>query len=251
MLCIKDLNIHYQKGDVKALSNVNLQVEQGEIYAFIGPSGCGKSSLLNVLAGNVKSYTGEIYLNNDELDHKKQTIGLVAQNFGLLPWKTVYANICLGLHIKKLDISKYEDRIEYVMKNLDIHNLKYRYPNQLSGGQKQRVAIARTFIMDLNLLLMDEPFSALDAMTREETQDLFFQIWNEKKITTLFITHSIDEAVLLGRKIVIMSKSPGQIINILDNTSFGIEEARTTVEFLKISTDIRKIIKEEWVDKNA
>ena len=250
MLCIKNLNIYYQKGNVKALNDVNLQIKRGGIYAFIGPSGCGKSSLLNTLAGNVKSYTGEILLNNEELNHKKQTIGLIAQNFGLLPWKTVYANICLGLKVKKLDISKYEKQIQYVMEKLDILDFKHRYPNQLSGGQKQRVAIARTFIMDLDLLLMDEPFSALDTITREETQDLFVEIWNEKTTTTLFVTHSVDEAVFLGQKIVVMSKCPGKIIKILNNDSFGLTEARSTIEFLNISTQIRQIIKEEWVNKN-
>jgi len=249
MLLIENLNIYYQQEKIKALNDISLQIESGHIYAFIGPSGCGKSSLLNVLAGNVKTYTGEISLNGEELNHGIQSIGLIAQNFGLLPWKNIYSNICLGLTIKKLDISKYRDQIDYVMKKLGIYDFKHRYPNELSGGQKQRVAIARAFIMDLDLLLMDEPFSALDTITREQTQELFFEIWSEKKVTTLFVTHSIDEAVLLGKKIVIMSKYPAKIIEVFDNNSFGLKDARNTAEFFNISTNIRKIIKEEWASQ--
>lgn len=249
MLCIENLNIYYQEEKAKALNDVSLQVESGCIYAFIGPSGCGKSSLLNVLAGNVKTYTGEVSLNGEKLNHKVQSIGLIAQNFGLLPWKDTYSNICLGLTIKKLDISKYRSQIDYVMKRLGIYDFQHRYPNELSGGQKQRVAIARAFIMNLDLLLMDEPFSALDTITREQTQELFFEIWNEKKVTTLFVTHNIDEAVLLGKKIIIMSRYPARIIKILDNDSFGLKDARNTVEFFNISAGIRKIIKEEWASQ--
>ena len=248
MLEISNLSVTYKKGKFIALKDINLQLQTGEIYIFIGPSGCGKSTLLNVISGIVKTYSGEVLLNNEKIDFKKKTIGLVPQSLGLLPWKNVYDNICLGLKIKKLDILKYEERIQYIMKKLSIDSLKNRYPNELSGGQKQRVAIARAFIMDLDLLLMDEPFSALDAITREETQELFFDIWKERKTTTLFVTHSVDEAVFLGKKIIIMSDSPARITRIVENSYFEKRSSdfRSSGDFFNTVSDIRSIIKQDW-----
>jgi NitT/TauT family transport system ATP-binding protein len=132
------------------------------------------------------------------------------------------------------------------MKKLDILHLKHRYPNELSGGQKQRVSIARAFIMNPDLLLMDEPFSALDALTREEAQELFINLWNEYKVTTVFVTHSIEEAIFMGKKIVIMSKAPGTIVEIIDNPLFNTENLRQNEEYFKLSSYIRNIIKRGW-----
>ena len=244
MLLIKDLNMHYHHVNLHVLKDINFTCKDAEIFSLIGPSGCGKSTLLNILAGNVKSHTGTISLNGGSLDHKAMSIGLIAQDYGLLPWKTVYGNITLPLKIKKLKIADYKQKIDYVMKHLQIEHLKKRYPNQISGGQKQRVAIAKTFIMDLNLLLMDEPFSALDAITREQTQALFLEIWADKKPSTLFVTHSIEEAVFLGKKILIFSPSPGKIVATIDNPVFG--GLRTSAEFYNTCTNVREIVKKEW-----
>ena len=244
MLTIENLNLNY--GDFQALKDVNLTLRLGDIYAIIGPSGCGKSSLLNILAGNVTIYNGTILLDGQKINYHKKNIGLIAQDYGLLPWKTVYGNIILPLKIKKLKISDYKDKIDLLMRRLQLVGLENRYPNQISGGQKQRVAIAKTFIMDLDLLLMDESFSALDAITREQTQELFLDVWNKKKPITLFVTHSIDEAVLLGKKIVILSGVPGTVASIIDNPTYGKADPRKTVEFLHTCTNIREIIKKEW-----
>jgi len=246
MLSIQNLDMHYDNGTTHVLRDISFSCRPGEILAFIGPSGCGKSSLLNILAGNIKDYSGIIRLNDGEIDHKRMNIGLIAQDYGLLPWKTVYGNIILPLKIKQLTLSDYKERIAYVMAQLQIDQLKNRYPNQLSGGQKQRVAIAKTFIMNQDLLLMDEPFSALDAITREQTQQLFFDTWAEQKPITLFVTHSIEEAVFLGKQIVILAPAPGRIIRVMENPTFGMEDVRSSAEFHAMCTEVREIIRAEW-----
>jgi len=244
MLSISELEKRYNNEAV--LTDINFTCSSGEIIAIIGPSGCGKSTLLNILAGNIKEYNGEVLLNDKPLNHRQMSIGLIAQDYGLLPWRNVYSNVILPLKIKKLPISQYTEKIDFVLKRLQIDELKKRYPNQLSGGQKQRVSIAKTFIMDLELLLMDEPFSALDTITKEQTQQLFLDIWKEQLSRTLFVTHSIEEAVFLGKKILVLSKCPGRIINIIDNPSFGIKNPHDKHCFHEVCTHIRNVIKEEW-----
>lgn len=249
MLEINKLSVNYKsdKKLVKALGPIDINIEFGEIYALIGPSGCGKSTLLHVLSGIIKDYQGQILMMGEKLNPKLHNIGFIPQNFGLLPWKNVQNNCVLALKIKgKVIDNSVKERIDYIMHKLDIYSLKDRYPSELSGGQKQRVAIARTFIMNPDLLLMDEPFSALDAFTREEAQELFIDIWNQYKATTVFVTHSIEEAIYMGKKIVIMSQSPGGIVEIIDNSLFNTENLRENKEFFKLSSYIRSIIKKGW-----
>jgi ABC-type nitrate/sulfonate/bicarbonate transport system ATPase subunit len=245
MIDIKNLSVKFEGKNerVTALDNISINIEKGEIYTFIGPSGCGKSTLLHVLAGIQKNYTGSVLIEGAEVNPKAQRIGLVLQNYGLLPWKNIYDNALLGLKIKG---EKKEGYAEYIFEKLGLKSLLKRYPKELSGGQKQRVAIARAFILMPDLLLMDEPFSALDTITREEMQELFLNTWKENKVTTLFITHSVDEAIYLGRKIVVMSPSPGRIVETIDNTAFGLENLRFRDEYHEMSKRIRKIIEESW-----
>lgn len=239
MLCVRDLNMFYLKPDMPVLKDVNITCEEAEIITIIGPSGSGKTTLINILAGSIKNYEGTVKLKGKSIDHKNMSIGLIPQDYGLLPWKTVYGNIILPLKIKKLKTDKL--KIEYVMEKLQIGHLKNRYPSQISGGQKQRVAIAKTFIMDLDLLLMDEPFSALDAITREQTQQLFMDIWAHKKPITLLVTHSIEEAVFFGKKILLFPASLGEIINIVENPAFG--EPHSSRLFHSTCTKMRAILK--------
>jgi ABC-type nitrate/sulfonate/bicarbonate transport system ATPase subunit len=249
MLEISELCVSYKSKNklIKALGPINMNIEIGEIYALIGPSGCGKSTLLHVLSGIIKDYQGQILMNGENLNPKLQSIGFIPQNFGLLPWQNVQKNCVLALKIKGKTIdSALQERIYYIMHKLDIYPLKHRYPSELSGGQKQRVAIARAFIMNPDLLLMDEPFSSLDALTREEAQELFIGIWNQYKSTTVFVTHSIEEAIYMGKKIVIMSQGPGAIVKIIDNPLFNTENLRENQEFYKLSSYIRSIIKKGW-----
>jgi len=249
MLEINELTVYYKSkmNIVNALGPISMRIESGDIIAIIGPSGCGKSTFLYVLSGIIKEYGGQATLNGTRIDPEAHAIGFIPQNFGLLPWKNVEKNCSLSLRIKKKIITnEVKERIGYIMNKLSISDLKDRYPNELSGGQKQRVAIARAFIMNPDLLLMDEPFSALDALTREEAQELFIDIWNQYRPTTVFVTHSIEEAIYIGKKIIIMSHCPGNIVEIIDNPLFNTEDLRQNEEFLKLSAHIRNIIKKGW-----
>lgn len=246
MFEIKNLSLSY--GNTLIFNQVSMSLSKEEIGVLIGPSGCGKSSFLNIIAGNISPvhYTGQVNLNGQTIHHRQHNMSLVSQSYGLLPWKTVYHNIILPLKIKKLPIDK--AKIHAIMARLNIESLVDRYTTHLSGGQKQRVALARAFVLDpLDMMLMDEPFSALDSITREESQVLFMDVWQEKRPTTLFVTHSIDEAVILGKKIVIMAHAPAGIIEILDNPLFGQTNIREKSQFLDISNHIRTIIKKAWV----
>lgn len=243
MIAIKDLTVKYQRQDeeILALDRININIDRGDIYTFIGPSGCGKSTLLYVLAGILKHYTGEVLINGQAINPQSQRIGLILQNYGLLPWKNVYQNAMLGLKIKK-EQPVVNDYSSYIFEKLGIEGLLDRYPKELSGGQQQRVAIARAFILKPDLLLMDEPFSALDAISREEMQELFLKIWQENNVTTIFITHSVDEALYLGSKIAIFSPSPGRILEVLENPCFQLDNIRFREEYYNMSVKLRKIL---------
>lgn len=252
MLEIRNVHVYYDDNRSAAIKDINLKLNDGDIYAFIGPSGCGKSTLLKVIAGLIQNYQGEVILNNRKISPKVHTIGYIPQNFGLLPWKTVEDNITLAYRIKnkkKIDDTT-RKRIHDVVTKLGISSFLNNYPSELSGGQNQRVAIARAMALHPEILLMDEPFSALDALTRESIQELFLTIWKETKVTTFFITHSIEEAIYLGTKIVVMSPSPGRILKIIDNPVFYVDNKRTSMEFLEISSEIRTIMEREWKNEN-
>ena len=244
MIEIKDLTVKYQSNNTEtlALDKLTININTGDIYTFIGPSGCGKSTLLHVLSGILQDYTGTVAINGRAINPKTQRIGLILQNYGLLPWKTVYQNTMLGIKIKN-DSQILDEYSTYILKQLGIDKLLDRYPKELSGGQQQRVAIARAFIMKPDLLLMDEPFSALDSITREEMQELFLNIWKEHSVTTAFITHSVDEALYLGSKIVVFSPSPGRILEVLDNPCFKLDNLRFRDEYYAMSMKLRKIVR--------
>lgn len=221
MLSIENLNVKY--GDTEALNNFSLKIKDGEIYSLIGPSGCGKSTLLKVLCGIIKDYSGVIQFNNKSFTSRDISIGYVPQHYGLLEWKTVKDNIFLPFKLNPSKILK-SSEVDEVLYSLEIEDLRTRYPSQLSGGQKQRVALARAFISQPDILLMDEPFSSLDTFTSEASQRLFLRLWEKYKVTTLFITHNIHEAVSIGKHIILMSKAPGKIIHEVDNPLFNIPE---------------------------
>lgn len=245
MIKIKDLTVKYKskEQEVLALDKLSIDIPKGDIYTFIGPSGCGKSTLLHALSGILKNYEGSIEIEGSSVDPKIHRIGLVLQNYGLLPWKSIKENAFLGLKIKGEKEGEYG---RYILDKLGLGSMFNRYPKELSGGQKQRVAISRAFILKPDLLLMDEPFSALDAITREEMQELFLKIWQENKVTTIFITHSVEEALYLGRKIVVLSSSPGKIYKVIENDIFGMDNIRFKDEYYKRLKEIREIINEGW-----
>lgn len=243
MIAIKDLTVKYLRQDetVPALERINIEIPAGQIYTFIGPSGCGKSTLLYVLSGIIQDYTGSVMINGEPVDPKKQRIGMILQNYGLMPWRNVYQNVVLGTKIKDGQ-RRLDEYGQYILEQLGIAHLLDRYPKELSGGQQQRVAIARSFILKPDLLLMDEPFSALDAISREEMQELFLDTWKQHNVTTVFITHSVDEALYLGSKIVVLSPAPGTILEVIDNPCFKMEDMRLQDDYYDMSARIRKVL---------
>lgn len=246
MIAIQDLSVQYQGKDspVPALERVNLNISSGDIYTLIGPSGCGKSTFLYVLSGILKDYCGNVSIDGRPIDPKAQRIGLILQNYGLLPWKNVLENTMLGRKIKN-GTQNIDEYSRYILKQLGIDTLLDRYPKELSGGQQQRVAIARSFILKPDLLLMDEPFSALDAITREEMQELFLNIWKQHRVTTVFITHSVDEALYLGSKIAVFSPAPGRILKVLENPCFQMDNLRYRDEYHAMSMQLRKMLRDD------
>lgn len=242
MIKVRNLVVYY--GKFKALSGINLDVKKGGIIALIGPSGCGKTTLLYVLGGIVDKYEGEVLIDGAPVDPKKQRIGLVLQDYGLLPWKRVWENALLGLKVKKKVIGK-EDKeyAEYVLARVGLSDFLKRYPGELSGGQRQRVAIARAFIMKPDILLMDEPFSALDAITREEMQDLFIDVWKGSSVSTVFVTHSTEEAMFVGEKIAVMTGPPGRIVEIVDNPFFSRREIEDSDLYFSMKLKLKELIK--------
>lgn len=246
MIEIKHLSVAYEsRGDsYEALADINLTLEAGATCAIVGPSGCGKSTLLKILAGIITRFEGNVTLHGEAVQPQKQKIGFIPQNYGLLPWKNVTENIRLGLRIKGNSIS--EDDMTELLLQLGLTGLEHRYPGELSGGQQQRVALARAFLLKPDILLMDEPFSALDAITREEIQNLFLDVWRTHAVSTVLVTHHVEEAVYLGQKIVLMSSAPGRISAVLDNPLFGVENIRQQQEFFELCRSLRKRIKEDW-----
>lgn len=246
MLRICDLAVAYvtPRGGSQALKNVSLEIADGETWAVIGPSGCGKSTLLKVLAGIITDFAGTVTINGLPLTPRDRTIGFIPQNYGLLPWKNVYCNITLGLRIKKKAVDW--ETLAALIDQLGLTGLGSRYPGELSGGQRQRVSLARAFLLEPELLLMDEPFSALDALTREDIQDVFLNTWRKHPVSTLIVTHQVEEAAYLGRKIVLMSAAPGTAGQIIDNPLFGAANAREREDFGRLCAKLRKLIKEAW-----
>jgi ABC-type nitrate/sulfonate/bicarbonate transport system ATPase subunit len=228
MLIINDLSIHYKSKQTlhPVISNLSFQLQEGESLAVLGPSGCGKSTLINALAGSLamKSGTIEFTAGNQSspLNPRQHKIGLIPQNCGLLPWKTVRENCLLPLKIRKeYHKVKHTKELNRLSEALNIRDILPKYPGELSGGQLQRSALARAFLLEPDLLLMDEPFSALDAITGEEARELFLRVWKYQKPTTILVTHSMEEALYLGSMIFVMDALGGTIRYQKDNPFFG------------------------------
>lgn len=247
MITVQDLTVRYgaDLSSSVALDHVSLSVPQGTTCAVIGPSGCGKSTLLRVLAGIAHDYEGRVQINGQPIQPAVQRIGFMPQNYGLLPWRTVRENIRLGLKIRKAVDAGTSQRIVRLMERLGIEGLDMRYPHELSGGQQQRVGLARAFALRPDILLMDEPFSALDAITREEMQDVFLGLWRESAVSTVLVTHYVEEAVYLGQQIVILSDHPGRVREIIHNPLFGGRDIRQQSEFFAMGLRLRHLLKKD------
>lgn len=226
---------------VDALKNINLDVEENDFICIVGPSGCGKSTLLRIIAGLEDSTEGKINYKGKELLEPTSEIGMVFQNYSLLPWRTVIDNISIGLEFKRKDK---KTRLEVASKYLNLINMQKfanAYPYELSGGMQQRVAIARALANDPQVLLMDEPFGALDAHTRIILQKELLRIWEQNKKTVLFVTHSVDEAVYLSDKIIIMSSNPGEIKEIV-NIDIERPRDRGDIKYAALTSKILKML---------
>ncbi len=226
----------------RALEGVDLDVGAGEPVAIIGPSGCGKSTLLLLAAGMLHATEGEVRIDGATLSGPRRTTALILQDFGLLPWKTVLANAALGLQVRGVPA---RERREQAMRSLALVGLAEfadAYPGELSGGMRQRLGLARAIALDADLLLMDEPLSALDALTREDLQDLLLELWRTRGHASVLVTHSIAEAVFLGRRIVVISPRPGRVTEIVENPGMGSPEYRMTEEFFHKVTEVRGLL---------
>ncbi|MBP2143997.1 NitT/TauT family transport system ATP-binding protein [Methanococcus voltae] len=244
-LQIKNVTKRYTgKNEVLAVDNVSLEIGESEFISIVGPSGCGKSTLLRMVAGLETISDGEIIFNGNKVEGTNAERGMVFQQYTLMPWRTVLQNITFGLEVK--NIPK-EERLTIARKYIQmigLEDFENSYPYELSGGMQQRVAIARTLANDPQIVLMDEPFGALDAQTRSMLQNHLLKIWETDKKTILFITHSVDEAIYLSDKVVIMSARPGKIKEIVD---INIERPRSRIssEFLDYKKRIYDSLKEE------
>ena len=237
----------YDGGKVKVIENISFSVSSGTVLVIIGPSGSGKSTLLKTIAGIEKASFGKIFLNGEILSQKDKKIGFVPQNYGLFPWCTVEENILLGVKIKNKINEKVILKMNNLMENLGILEFKNRYPKELSGGQQQRVSLARAFLLEADALLMDEPFSALDAITREETQNIFLNLWEKQKLLTILVTHDVEEALYLGKNIIVLSKN-GRILENLQNPFFGNREQIYDKDFIEMRKKIRELIQKAGTD---
>lgn len=229
--------------EFQALKNINLTVKKEEFLVIVGPSGCGKSTFLDMVAGLAQPTSGEIYMDEKLITGPALDRGIVLQGYALFPWRSIRKNVEFGLEIKKVPKKERAEISQRFIDLVNLHGFEDRYPHELSGGMKQRVAIARALAYDPEVLLMDEPFAAVDAQTRESLQEELLRIWEKTKKTIIFITHSIDEAIFLADRVVVMSANPGEIketINIaLPRPRDGI---RASAEFGRLRQKIWQLL---------
>jgi NitT/TauT family transport system ATP-binding protein len=241
MIKLSDAKVTYttEAGSHPALANIALDIQRGDSCVLIGPTGCGKTTLLYLLAGLQRPTGGSVQINGAPVAGPRRGTSVILQQQGLFPWKNAFDNTTLGLDIRGVSNPDRSSKARDLMEKLGIWDVKDSYPAQLSGGQRQRVAIARSLATDPDLLLMDEPFSALDAMTRETLQNLILSLWKDRRFTFLLVTHSIEEAVFLGRRVHVLSPRPGRILRSFENPGIGEISYRMTGEYHRRCLEIR------------
>lgn len=257
MIEINNLTFAYS-GQAPIFKGFDLTVNRGEAWSVIGPSGCGKTTFLYLLTGLRPLTAGSILIEGDPVLRPRPRTGLVLQDHGLLPWATVRENARLGLNIwkfygadgkhapvdKKLDRTKADQQVAYWLNKLGLDELKEEYPGRLSRGQRQRTAIARTLVMEPDLLLLDEPFSALDAPTREDLEALIIKLNQESNITCIIVTHDIEVAVVMGQKILVLREGFNERPHILENSCAGIIDSRNQPAFIDQCAGLRQTLGE-------
>ncbi|UGY17374.1 ABC transporter ATP-binding protein [Bradyrhizobium septentrionale] len=235
-------------GRFTALEDITLDVRAGEFLALVGPSGCGKSTLLDLLGGLTAPTSGRILLDGRPIAGPARDRGIVFQQYALFPWRTAAQNVEFGLDIAGLKARQRREIAEHFLDLVGLSGFADRYPHELSGGMKQRVAIARSLAYDPEVLLMDEPFAALDAQTRETLQGELLRIWRATGKTIIFITHGIDEAVVLGQRVAVMTSRPGrikQVVDIPERLRSESEDVRSLPEFGRVRHEVWSLLREE------
>ena len=255
MISVKDVDLIFETNDgpVQALRNVSLEVEKGDFVSFIGPSGCGKTTLLRAIAALEIPTKGNLTVNGKSPDSARidREYGYVFQAAGLYPWRSVEGNIKLPLEIMRYSKTEIKERIQKVIELVELKGFEKKFPWQLSGGMQQRASIARALAFDANILLMDEPFGALDEIVRDRLNSELLDLWRQTKKTICFVTHSIPEAVFLSTKIVVMSPRPGRITDTIQSTlplkrNLNIRDSQ---EFIKIAQRVREGLKSGHQDE--
>jgi NitT/TauT family transport system ATP-binding protein len=235
------------RGPVRALQNFDIDIREGEFLSIVGPSGCGKSTFLNVLLGLVRPDSGDVRLGGKPISGPGTDRAMVFQEFGLLPWRTVRANVELGLELKGIASGERRHVSEPLIEMIGLSGFQDHFPHELSGGMKQRVGLARALATDPDVLLMDEPFAALDAQTRDLMQAELLRVWQTAKKTVLFVTHQIEEAIYLSDRVMVMTKRPGRAKKIFDIKLPRPRdyEMRVTPEFNELKLEIWNELKDE------
>jgi len=257
MITIENLTFRYGTRATPVFLGFSWHVAPGEAWSIIGPSGCGKTTLLMLIAGLRRATSGTIRVGDTIITRPRPETGLILQDFGLLPWATVWDNVALGLRVRRFygpdgkhaprgqpPPSRQEARcmVEEWLRRLNIYEQRDKFPGAISGGQRQRTAIARTLALQPDLLLMDEPFSSLDAPTREDLQNLILQLRAEIGLTSVIVTHAIEEAAILGRKILVLGEPPNTAPLVVENPGAGAPGYRSTVDFLDKCTELRTLM---------
>ncbi|MBE6124550.1 MAG: ABC transporter ATP-binding protein [Erysipelotrichaceae bacterium] len=235
------MNFYSMSNETEVLKNVDLKLHKGEILAIVGPSGCGKSTILNIISGLLEPTKGEVVV--------KGKAGYMFQKDNLFEWRTIYQNITLGLEIKKIKDKKIYQRIDELLKKYGLWEFKNSYPNELSGGMRQRVALIRTLVLNPNILLLDESFSALDYQTRLLVNEDVYKIIKEENKSTIMVTHDISEAIAMADRIILLSKRPASIKKIYD-INLSIEGKRTPLK-ARDSKEFKEYFQDLWKELNS
>ena len=240
-IVFSQVGLTYGKGDeaLEALRDVSFEVAAGESVALIGPSGCGKSTTLHLLAGLLAPTEGSVLVDGEPVAAPRRTTAFIQQDLGLFPWKTVLQNASLGLMIQKVPKREATERARSALERVELSEFERSYPKDLSGGMRQRLALARALAMKADLLLMDEPLSAIDALLRESLQDDLLALWRERGHTQMLVTHSIEEAVYLGQRIIVFSPRPATPVAVIDNPDVGDAGYRASAEYLAKCQEVR------------
>ncbi len=237
-------------GEMVALNGVSMDILDNEFICVVGPSGCGKSTLLNIIAGLSEPTSGAVYCNGKEVQGSGTERGVVFQQYALFPWLTVRKNVMFALEMRGVKGKEAQEEAMTYLKMVDLEKFADHYPKELSGGMKQRVAIARAYAAKPEVLLMDEPFGALDAQTRTQLQTELIATWEKEKKTCFFITHDVDEAILLAQRVVIMSARPGRIKEIvpIDIPHPRNQETKMTPQFMELKNHIWGQVYQEYLE---